>query len=253
MAGGQSVSSAQRPQRAPLAPRSRKSREASRAAPSASAIRQARRTHAGADGIAGRWHQLLGAATAGELRVGARLPGARCGSGRPTPTGPRPRQRRGVRPFRSALPFAAWQNPPSSAGLTLRRRSWHSLTCRAPQSYRPASAGSRAGKSRLRSDPAAPTSTSGWCGCQPLTSAPLMLVRPPRIAQAEVDVRNRCARLPVTARVGPLARPRPPGTTAALTSDGTASDAATRARAAGRNAPTVRAGSHRGDPATRDP
>src|SRR5580704_14577875 len=59
-------------------------------------------------------------------------------------------------------------------------------------------------------------STSGWCGCPPLTSAPLVLVRRPRIAQAEVDVRNRYARLPVTARVGPLARPLPPGTTAAL-------------------------------------
>jgi hypothetical protein len=47
-------------------------------------------------------------------------------------------------------------------------------------------------------------------------------------------VRNRSARLPVTARVGPLARPRPPGTTAARTSGRTASAAATRARAAGR-------------------
>jgi hypothetical protein len=31
-------------------------------------------------------------------------------------------QRGGERPFRSALPFAAWQNTPSGAGLTLRRR-----------------------------------------------------------------------------------------------------------------------------------
>jgi hypothetical protein len=28
----------------------------------------------------------------------------------------------GDRPFRSSLPFAAWQNTPSGAGLTLRRR-----------------------------------------------------------------------------------------------------------------------------------
>jgi hypothetical protein len=53
-----------------------------------------------------------------------------------------------------------------------------------------------------------------------------VLIRGPRIAQHEVDVTNRCARLPVTARVGPLARPRPPGTTAALTSSGTAVHAA---------------------------
>jgi hypothetical protein len=53
--------------------------------------------------------------------------------------------------------------------------------------------------------------------------APFVLVRGPRIAQPEVDVRNRSARLPVTARVGPLARPPPPGTIAALISGGTAS------------------------------
>ena len=49
-----------------------------------------------------------------------------------------------------------------------------------------------------------------------LAYAPLLLIRGPRIAQTEVDVRNRSARLPVTARVGPLARRLPPGTTAAL-------------------------------------
>jgi hypothetical protein len=61
-----------------------------------------------------------------------------------------------------------------------------------------------------------------------------VLIRGPRIAQAEVDARNRSARLPVTARVGPLARLQPPGTTAALTSGRTPSAAATRASAAGR-------------------
>jgi hypothetical protein len=46
-------------------------------------------------------------------------------------------------------------------------------------------------------------------------------------------VRNRGARLPVTAHIGLLARPQPPGTTAALIGGRMASDAATRARAAG--------------------
>jgi hypothetical protein len=82
--------------------------------------------------------------------------------------------------------------------------------------------------------PYRPTSTRGRAHARHSRHAPLLLVRGSRIAQAEVDVTNRSARLPVTARVGPLARPQPPGTTAAVTSGRTASAAATRARAAGR-------------------
>jgi len=44
---------------------------------------------------------------------------------------------------------------------------------------------------------------------------PLQLIRGPRIAQTEVAVRNRCARLPVTGRLGTLRRPPPSDTLAA--------------------------------------
>ena len=60
-----------------------------------------------------------------------------------------------------------------------------------------------------------PTSTSGSSSRRPRAACTIRLIRRPRIAQSEVDVRNRCARLPVTVRVGTFRRPRPAGTTAA--------------------------------------
>jgi hypothetical protein len=104
----------------------------------------------------------------------------------------------------------------------------------APRSSRPAAAGSRAGKSIAAHTLSLPRRLSGCANARHSRHAPLVLIRGPRIAQREDDMKNRGARLPVTARVGPLARPRPPGTTAALIRGGTVSAAATRARAAGR-------------------
>jgi hypothetical protein len=78
-------------------------------------------------------------------------------------------------------------------------------------------------------------------------------MRGPRIAQNEVDVWNRCASPRGTGSSARSDARRASGTAAAVLSGGTASDAATRGRAAGRGAQLCAAGSHRGDPAPRDP
>src|SRR6185295_11055544 len=85
----------------------------------------------------------------------------------------------------------------------------------ARRSYRPAAAGSHAGKSSLRSYAPATAATMGHSIDGHSRHAPTKLTPRARIAQPEVAARNRIDSPSGNGRIGVLLRPPPSGTTAA--------------------------------------
>ncbi len=177
--------------------------------------------------------------------------------------------------YRSAvgLPTGLARRPPGAPAFFSRR----SRSPEPPRSCRPAAAGSRPGKSiaahtlplprRLRAVRTPAThgmhrfcSFEGHGSRRPKSTCGIAVLDF-RSRRASTFVRgySRSRELRWTHRsLGEGASARShgrcrPGRPRRCISGRTVSAAATRARAAGRDAPTVRVGSHRGDPASRDP